>query len=295
MRQRATRLFSIGSGRRLSPVPILDQLDIPAAAAYSLRQVSSAASLACRVRRSSDNAEADIGFTTIGDLDTAALLTFVGSGSGFVTTWYDQSGNNRNATQTTAGQQPQIVSNGAIITQGGRPAISFDGLTQFLNLPTAGAPTQNSSLIGVFQTTNSVFGAAGFINIANGAADPEIRIGVGTGGSTTTYRAYWNGAYVTIDNPAVNFQNRSVFNVSFAASGGVTTNTVLVNGSVALSASRSGTWTGASEFTIGRYIIVNSMRAGIAQELIIIQSVLSTADRQTLERNEGAYYGITVT
>jgi hypothetical protein len=35
------------------------------------------------------------------------------------------------------------------------------------------------------------------------------------------------------------------------------------------------------------------MRAGIAQELIIIQSVLSTADRQTLERNQGTYFGIT--
>jgi hypothetical protein len=248
---------------------------------------------AIRVRRSSDNAEADIGFTTIGDLDTAALLTFVGSGSGFVTTWYDQSGNNRNATQTTASNQPRIVNSGVLEAVNGKPAISFDGLTQFINLPTSGAPTQNSSLIGVFQTTNSVFGAAGFINIANGAADPEIRLGVGTGGSTTTYRAYWNGAYVTIDNPAVNFQNRSVFNVSFAASGGVTANTVRVNGSEALSASRGGTWTGASEFTIGHYIIVNSMRAGIAQELIIIQSVLSTTDRQLIERNQGAYYGIT--
>jgi hypothetical protein len=36
------------------------------------------------------------------------------------------------------------------------------------------------------------------------------------------------------------------------------------------------------------------MRAGIAQELIIIQSVLSTADRQLIERNMGDYYGITV-
>jgi hypothetical protein len=230
----------------------------------------------------------------IGELDAEALLSFVGNGNGFITILHDKSGNGRNATQTTPAAQPQIVANGAIITRGGRPAISVDGLTQFLNLPTSGAPTQNSSLIGVFQTTNSVFGAAGFINIANGAADPEIRLGVGTGGSTTTYRAYWNGAYVTIDNPAVNFQNRSVFNVSFAASGGVTANTVRVNGSEALSASRGGTWTGASEFTIGRYIIPNVMRAGIAQGLIIIQSVPSTADRQLIERNRGAYYGIPV-
>ncbi len=290
------------SGLALSPSfgsaassSILDRLSVSSSAAYSLRKLRNAyTGNAIRVRRSSDNAEADIGFTTIGDLDTAALLTFVGSGSGFVTTWYDQSGNNRNATQTTAANQPRIVNSGVLEAVNGKPAISFDGLTQFLNLPTSGAPTQNSSLIGVFQTTNSVFGAAGFINISNGTYNPEIRLGVGTGGSTTTYRAYWNVHYATTDNPAVNFQNRSVFNVSFAASGGVTTNTVRVNGSEALSASRGGTWTGASEFTIGRYIIPDAMRAGIVQELISFPSVLSTADRQTLERNMGDYYGITV-
>jgi hypothetical protein len=92
----------------------------------------------------------------------------------------------------------------------------------------------------------------------------------------------------------VNFQNRSVFNVSFAASGGVITNTVWVNGSEALSASRGGTWTGASEFTIGRYIRPNAMRASIAQGLIIIQSVLPTAERQLIERNRGAHYGIPI-
>jgi hypothetical protein len=230
----------------------------------------------------------------IGELDAEALLNFVGNGNGFITILHDKSGNGRNATQTTPTAQPQIVANGAIITQGGRPAIITDGLTQFLNLPTSGAPTQNSSLIGVFQTTNSVFGVAGFINIANISDNPEIRLGLGISGSTTNYRAYWNGAYVTQDNPAVNFQNRSVFNVSFAASGGVITNTVRVNGSEALSASRGGTWTGLSEFTIGRYIRSNAMRAGIAQGLIIIQSVLPTAERQLIERNRGAHYGIPV-
>ena len=37
-----------------------------------------------RVRRSSDNSETDIGFTENGNLDTAALLTFVVAGNGFV-------------------------------------------------------------------------------------------------------------------------------------------------------------------------------------------------------------------
>jgi trimeric autotransporter adhesin len=287
----ATRMVVLNSKKY-----VLDLISAIVAAAYSLRRLyASYTGAAIRVRRSSDNAERDIGF--IGEhLDVFALLVFVGNGSGFVTTWYDQSGNGRHATQSTAANQPKIVASGVVITEGGRPAISFDGLTQFINLPSSGAPTQNSSLIGVFQTTSAEWGSAGFINIMADLVPEkhEIRLGVGTGGSVTTYRAYWNGAYVSIDDPAVNFQNRSVFNASFVASGGVTTTTVRVNGSNALSASRGGTWGDTVEFTIGRFVRTNAMRAGIAQELISIQSALSATDRQILEPGQGLYFNISV-
>jgi hypothetical protein len=64
-----------------------------ASAAYSLRNLSSSyTGPLIRVRRSNDNAERDIYGTFRGDLDLAALTSFVGANSGFVTTWYDQSG-----------------------------------------------------------------------------------------------------------------------------------------------------------------------------------------------------------
>lgn len=72
-----------------------------------------------RVRRSSDNTEQNIGFTTTGVLDTAALLSFVGAGNGFVVTYYDQSTNARHATQTNLTKQAQIVASGALMTQAG--------------------------------------------------------------------------------------------------------------------------------------------------------------------------------
>ena len=104
-----------------------------AAAAYSLRQLRAAyTGSAIRVRRSSDNTEQNIGFTALGNLDTTALTSFCGAGNGFVTTWYDQSGNARNATQTTAANQPQIVSSGSVITTNGKPSAQFDGLNDFL-------------------------------------------------------------------------------------------------------------------------------------------------------------------
>lgn len=95
-----------------------------AAAAYSVRKLRAAyTGSAIRVRRSSDNAEQNIGFTALGNLDTTALTSFCGAGNGFVTTWYDQSGNGSNATQSTAANQPQIVSSGALITVNSKPAI----------------------------------------------------------------------------------------------------------------------------------------------------------------------------
>lgn len=99
-----------------------------AAFAYSLRKLSFIyTGFAIRVRRSSDNTEQDIGFDINGNLNTSALTTFCGSGNGFVTTWYDQSGNARNVTQSTAANQPQIVSSGNIILQNLKPCIDFDG------------------------------------------------------------------------------------------------------------------------------------------------------------------------
>lgn len=101
---------------------LLDQY--PASLAYSLRRLRNNYSGAClRLRRSSDSAEQDIGFAGTGLIDTAAAISFCGAGNGFVTTWYDQIGSN-NASQSTAANQPQFVSSGAVIVnEFSKPAI----------------------------------------------------------------------------------------------------------------------------------------------------------------------------
>jgi hypothetical protein len=77
-----------------------------------------------RVRRSRDNAELNIHLDQFGKLDIKTLQDFCQSGNGFVTTWYDQSGNGYHQVQGTAGTQPLIISNGTLITQNGLPIIS---------------------------------------------------------------------------------------------------------------------------------------------------------------------------
>jgi hypothetical protein len=80
-----------------------------AAAAYSLRQLDTTyTGSAIRVRRASDNTEQDIGFDGNGDLDTTALATFCSGTDGFVKTWFDQSGNGLDLTQTSTGEQFKV-------------------------------------------------------------------------------------------------------------------------------------------------------------------------------------------
>lgn len=96
-----------------------------AAAAYSLRQLSSTyTGDAVVVRRASDNGTQSIGFVA-NELDVNTLETFCAGTDGYVATWYDQSGNGNDVIQATATNQPPIVSSGYTILKNGKPALSF--------------------------------------------------------------------------------------------------------------------------------------------------------------------------
>jgi hypothetical protein len=119
------------TGKEADPL-LLDSYS-GAAAAYSLRKLSWAyGGPAVRARRSNDNAEQDFTATEVSD---GTLATWVGAGNdGFVRTWYDQSGNNKNAHQTTTSDQPMLVQNGAVLTKNGDPNINFTGSQRFLDV-----------------------------------------------------------------------------------------------------------------------------------------------------------------
>ena len=126
------------------------------AAAYSLRKLrNNYVGGPIRVRRSSDNTEQDIYFDANGELDTAQLTTFCGAGDGFVKTWYDQSGNARDATQATAANQPKIVNSGIVLTDiNGKPRIQgFQ--TNLTNLKATFTLNQPISIFGVVNYISS--------------------------------------------------------------------------------------------------------------------------------------------
>ena len=132
-------------------VQYLDEVGGTPTAAYSVdKVVSTYTDAVVRVRRASDNEEADVAFdndtitldSAVDNFSTGSLSATLGEfvanasysdpdslGSpddAFVATWYDQAGSN-DATQVTGNDQPKIVSSGALVTENGRVAVSFDG------------------------------------------------------------------------------------------------------------------------------------------------------------------------
>ena len=104
-------------------------------AAYSLRRVVSTYTGSAIMVRSGSVSQS-IGFDSFGNLNTASIASFAGSGDAFVNIWYDQSGNNNHASQSTAANQPKIYSGslGSVITSSGRPTLIFDGVDDTLTM-----------------------------------------------------------------------------------------------------------------------------------------------------------------
>ena len=120
-----------------------------AAAAYSLRALSSGWLAGDVVEVREDTGQTTQSFTAAQILN-GDLVAFCGVGDGFVSTWYDQSGNGNDATQATTTAQPKIVDAGSLVTGG----IDFDGVDDELN----GASLSLSSLATSFSVTNAIAG-----------------------------------------------------------------------------------------------------------------------------------------
>ena len=249
---------------------ILDSLSVSTSLALSLRALRGGWNFrGIRVRRSSDNAEADIGFTSIGGLDTVALLAHCGSGSGFIVTWYDQSIYGRHATQATAAYQPRIVNAGVVDTANGVPTLIFSASTYLVTDAAFSSMTANF----VFRDTNATFDTysallCGFTSRTPliGEARPAGTIGGTSPGVTSAF----------IDGTAVaslaNYNNYLI---------GIPT---AVNVSHTLTHTQTAT---NQRMVIGSetYSLTTRGWRGPISEVVLFDSELSTTDRQTLERN----------
>lgn len=171
-------------------------------AAYGLARLrSSYSGPGVRVRRSSDGAEADIGFARLGGLDVAGLLAFAGTASAFVVAWYDQSGNGRHATQSLTASQPRLVSAGVLDTgPNGRPALAFSGSQNFGIAGAADfARGADSVTVGVVGQSTIVAGSSTFFSTSRGANLSWYRVGLVH--TPTLNAARFAASANDIDNP----------------------------------------------------------------------------------------------
>lgn len=114
--------------------PPLDGLSNIAIAYSTRRLLTSYAGNLIRLRRDSDNGESDFGYDANGDLDIAAVAAWLGGATGYIVTWYDQSGNGVNATQGVAASQPRYDATGL----NNKPSLEwFDANSRYLTYAVA--------------------------------------------------------------------------------------------------------------------------------------------------------------
>lgn len=121
-------------GQMVNSTPLLLDL-FPADFALSLFKIRTAYTGYClRVLRDSDNTTLNIGFVG-GVLDTATMLSFVGSANGYVNRWYSQAGVAGNfAFNGTPSTSPKIVNAGSLLTLNGHPSVYLDGVDDIMFL-----------------------------------------------------------------------------------------------------------------------------------------------------------------
>jgi len=104
--------------------------------------------------------------------DGDALSSFVSSTNGFVTTWYDQSGEGSNATQGSAAGQPKIWdSSGGLITEGDGDAsasLLFDGTDDVMYVDEAGLSLASVTAFVVMKHTDQTSETPWFLSTSSG-------------------------------------------------------------------------------------------------------------------------------
>jgi hypothetical protein len=268
-----------------------------AAGAWSLRELSSSTTDVVRVRRDSDNAEADF---TSADVSDGTLESWVGAGNdGFVVTLFDQSGNGEDATQDTFANQPRIAISGSVVTENGEPALQV-GPGDFFAI--AGLRLEAAaSLFAAFENVAQSDGGSIHRPVIAGLSE-NVYQDDGRGYGLGVSRSGSDGVRVAIPN--INDRDGTNISIARPATGDLILASLLVDGGAASLRVNSGTPTSStytprtSDFAVGYMLFGDGSGfserrfQGRFSELIAYPSDQST-DRAAIEQDIADHYGIT--
>ena len=212
--------------------------------------------------------------------DTLADLvsTGVNDYDGLTSAWYDQSTNGNHATQSTAANQPKIVSGGSLVTENGKPAIDFDGVNDFFILDSKITISTTVLFVDVMSNIGVGFSAPyGSNNSSNGVYFPRSRSlfqGNGFSDNSSVVDLYGSQSVTSISSVS------GIYNI-------------YQNGVVRGS---SGTYTGntVSTMMVRRSSDLLGITSGKLQERIIYNNSDQSANRTGIESNQATFYGITL-
>lgn len=209
------------------------------------------------------------------------------SRNGFVEVLYDQSGNSRNAIQETATNQPSIVQNGGIIKVNSKPAITFDGNDNFLEVDGTGSAVaysfSPSGDFGMFIVSKQSVG-----NVVDSRDAGGDGIFLQQSSSTTTrfrYNASANNIDVTATRDAQHFQTMTLDGTTLSGS---------VDGGTAVTKTVTAGVSTTKNLVLGKAFSGNNSNFldGEIQEAIFYENN-KTTDKANIETDIDNFYSIT--
>lgn len=271
--------------------------------AWSLRKLDKDYTGDCiTIRRASNGDTTNIGFVD-NYLDTATLKTFCSGTNCFVRRWYDQSGNGRNAVQTTDANQPTIATAGVIFYKGTTPSLDFDGTNDVLEIPSSTSLfnfIHNGTSSAIFYSGHTDISTANYFLGSNATSggnrghtlgqDPTHNLFIGVSGGS------WN-AFFNSGNNAIS-TNNIIISALFDADNGTAANRLLayINGSS--TSFGTNTQTAAISTSNANFNLqlgsagnnVARLNGGIKE--VIYYSTDQTSNRTAIRNNLNTFYSI---
>lgn len=278
---------------------LLDHFPENIHSAFSVRRFNSFTGFAFRIRRNSDDEEADLHFDDLGEISLESLVNNFSSSSyasnlgefmassgysdsdslgepdnALIASWSDQSGNGRSISQAEAGKQPTLVLDGVIETENGRKALDFYG--DRLKITDSNSYSQPNTYLCVAQSDAT----SGNDYMTDGDGSGGRQLVVHTGGK----KSHWAATFASSSESSDTDQHLwfSVFDGSDSVLG--------IDGAANVLTSSPGTQS-QSGFTVGARCSASNYWDGRIQEIIYYTGD-HEATRAGMEYDVNRYFNI---